>query len=129
MQLYGPDEKPIPPNPETGWKRIRPSLLKVWHRLPTLVKLPVAIGLVAGICTIFVHGHTIWRWVYSTEPAVQPVKVVNPNIVEMDYVRGTRITYRQVEENFPFGYIVIRLGDGKWIRSEEHTSELQSLRH
>jgi hypothetical protein len=113
MQLYGPGGKPIPPKQQTGWKRFCLCLSKVWSRMPLRVKLPVVIGLFAGICTIFVHGHTIWRWIVPAEPTVQQVKVINSEPAKPDFIPGTQITHAQLRHMFPFGYVLISFRDGK----------------
>jgi hypothetical protein len=92
-----------------------PCFYKVWSRIPTFVKIAVVVvGLVAGICTIFVHAHTIWRWIFPAEPTVQPVKVTNFEPTKPDFIPGTRATHAQMRNVFPFGYTIFSERDGRW---------------
>jgi hypothetical protein len=36
------------------------------------------------------------------------------NIVERDTIRGTQTTHKELEDAFPFGYVVVRLADAHW---------------
>lgn len=114
MDLYGPDDRPIPASAPNRRRRFFLRCQEVWSSIPGSVKvIGAAVAFVAAALTIIVYAHEIRSWFLPKTN--RPVTIINPIATSADTIRGTKFTHEQLEENFPFGYVVFRLADAKWI--------------